>query len=109
MTWLTTITCLSGSYSYGHQKVCFLHLLLLVFMETWLCEKEIDIFCHVKCCDFVYKNYFEGTWFHQKKKKRCEELIHVKKLRQQNFIMLFWSKVFNSAVSVNCDYKIDLF
>ena len=44
-----------------------------------------------------------------KKKKRCEELIHVKKLRQQNFIMLFWSKVFNSAVSVNCDYKIDLF
>lgn len=70
MTWLTTITCLSGSYSYGHQKVCFLHLLLLVFMETWLCEKEIDIFCHVKCCDFVYKNYFEGTWFHQKKKKK---------------------------------------
>lgn len=45
----------------------------------------------------------------KKKKKRCEELIHVKKLRQQNFIMLFWSKVFNSAVSVNCDYKIDLF
>ena len=44
-----------------------------------------------------------------KKKKRCEELIHVKKLRQQNFIMLFWSKVFYSAVSVNCDYKIDLF
>ena len=47
--------------------------------------------------------------FTKKKKKRCEELIHVKKLRQQNFIMLFWSKVFNSAVSVNCDYKIDLF
>lgn len=47
--------------------------------------------------------------FTKKKTKRCEELIHVKKLRQQNFIMLFWSKVFNSAVSVNCDYKIDLF